>query len=79
MDRFVATSSSFTKTAGGIRVDLHNDAGLRSIAFALPAAWLRTGAPLPPGVRGTSTDGGYAIFAVDSNLRDLDVTFAGAS
>jgi len=79
MDRFVATSSSFTKIAGGIRVNLHNDAGLRSIAFALPAAWLRPGAPLPPGVRRTSTDGGYAIFAVDSNLRDLDVTFAGAS
>jgi hypothetical protein len=79
MDRFVATSSSFTKTAGGIGVNLHNGAGLRSIAFALPAAWLRTGAPLPPGVRRTSTDGGYAIFAVDSNLRDFDVTFAGAS
>jgi hypothetical protein len=79
MDRFVATSSSFTKTAGGTRVNLHNDAGLRSIAFALPVAWLRAGAPLPLDVRRTSTDGGYAIFAVDSNLRDLDVTFAGAS
>jgi hypothetical protein len=78
MDRFVATSSSFTKTAGGIHVNLHNDAGLRSIAFALPVVWLRAGAPLPPGVRRTSTDGGYAIFAVDSNLRDFDVTFAGA-
>ena len=79
MDRFMATSSSFSKSAGGIRVDLHNDAGLRSIAFALPAAWLRGGAPLPPGIRRTSTDDGYAIFTVDSNLRDLDVTLAGAS
>jgi hypothetical protein len=79
MDRFVATSASFTETTGGVRVNLHNDAGLHSIAFALPAVWLKTGAPLPPGVRRTSTDGGYAIFAVDSNLRDLDVTFAGAS
>jgi hypothetical protein len=78
MDRFVATSSSFTETAGEIHVNLHNDAGLRSIAFALPVVWLRAGAPLPPGVRRTSTDGGYAIFAVDSNLRDFDVTFAGA-
>jgi hypothetical protein len=79
MDRFVATTSSFMQTADGVRVNLHNDDGLQSIAFAVPAAWLKTGAPLPIGVRRTSTDGGYAIFAVDSNLRDLDVTFPGAS
>ena len=79
MDRFMATSFSFTKTTGGIHVSLHNATGLRSIAFALPANWLGTGAPLPPGVRRTSNDGGYAIFAVESDLHDVDVTFAGTS
>lgn len=79
MDRFVATTYSFAKVAGGVHVTLHNPAGLRSIAFALPSAWLHYGALPPPGVRWTSNADGYAIFAVDRDLRDLDVTFAGAS
>lgn len=79
MDRFVATTSSFTKTSGGVRVILHNPVGLRSIAFALPVAWLADGAAAPAGVRRTSADGGYAIFTVEQYLRDIDVTFMGAS
>jgi hypothetical protein len=79
MDRFVATTSSFTLTAEGVHVTLHNARGLRSIAFALPSAWLKYGAPPPPGVRWTSNAGGYAIFAITNNRPDLDVTFTGAS
>jgi hypothetical protein len=79
MDRFVGTASSFTKTADGVHVSLHNARGLRSIAFALPVAWLPNGAPPPAGVRRTSTEGGYAIFAVQNDLRDLDITFAEGS
>jgi hypothetical protein len=79
MDRFVTTSSSFRKTPAGIEVQLHNDAGLHAIAFALPSAWLPPTTKPPLGVRRTSTDGGYAIFAVDNDPRDLDITFTGAS
>ena len=79
MDRFVTTESTFLKTPAGVQVVLHNPNGLRSVAFALPVAWLTAGAPLPPGVRRTSTDGGYAIFTVAQDVHDLDVTFTGAS
>jgi hypothetical protein len=79
MDRFVATTSTFLKTPSGIQVVLHNPNGLRSIAFALPVSWLAAGAPPPPGVRRTSTDGGYAIFTVAQDVRDIDITFTGAS
>lgn len=78
MDRFIATKSSFIKTANGVQVVLHNPDGLRSIAFALPVAWLAAAAP-PPGIRRTSTDSGYAIFSVAQDVRDIDVTFTGAS
>jgi hypothetical protein len=78
MDRFLGTTYSFTKTAGGVRAILHNPGGLRSIAFALPSAWLQFGALPPPGVRRTSDADGYAVFAVDRDLHDLDVTFRGA-
>jgi hypothetical protein len=79
MDRFIATTSVFARTADGVAVRLHNPDGLRSIAFALPSAWLRPSAPLPDGVRRTSTDHGYTIFAVDRDSPDLDVTFPGAA
>jgi hypothetical protein len=79
MDRFVATSSSFVKTPEGVEVRLHNAAGLHAVAFALPAAWLSAGAPPPAGVRRTSTDDGYTIFAVKNDPRDIDITFTGAS
>lgn len=79
MDRFVATSATFSQTAGGAHVVLHNPAGLRSIAFALPRAWLHYGEPPPAGLRWIAYDGDYAIFSVTNNLQDLDVTFAGAS
>ncbi len=79
MDRFVATTSSFVKTPGGVKVKLHNADGLRSIAFAVPSAWLRTNAPLPDGIRQTSTERNYTIFAVNGDARDVDVTLVGAS
>jgi hypothetical protein len=79
MDRFIATSSSFTRTRGSVRVRLHNANGLRSIAFAVPSAWLQTNTPLPDGIRQTSTDHNYTIFAVNGDYRDLDVTLVGAS
>jgi len=79
MDRFVATSATFAKTPGGVRVSLHNAGGLRSIAFAVPSAWLRENAPLPAGLRRSSSEGGYTIFAVDSDEQHLDITLSGAS
>jgi len=79
MDRFVATAAAFAETPSGVKVSLHNGGGLRSIAFAVPSAWLRANAPLPAGLRRTSTEGGYTIFAVDSDAPDLDITLAGAS
>jgi hypothetical protein len=75
MDRFVATTSSFVRTSNGLRVRLHNADGLQSIAFAVPSDWLRAGAALPAGLRRTSTDHGYAIFAVVGDKQDLDVRF----
>jgi peptidoglycan/xylan/chitin deacetylase (PgdA/CDA1 family) len=79
MDRFVATTSSFIKTRSGVDVHLHNVNGLRSIAFALPSAWLLKNAQLPEGIRQMSTQGNYTIFAVNGDYRDLDLTFVGAS
>ncbi len=79
MDRFVTTTSVFARTADGTAVHLHNPGGLRSIAFALPSTWLRSNAPLPDGIRRTSTDHGYTIFAVDRDWADLDITFPGAA
>jgi hypothetical protein len=79
MDRFVATTSSFIKTPSGVNVRLHNADGLRSIAFAVPSAWLRANASLPNGIRQMSNDGNYTIFAVNGDYRNLDVTLAGAS
>jgi hypothetical protein len=79
MDRFIATTSSFVKTPAGVKVSLHNANGLRSIAFALPSAWLRTNAPLPNGIRQVSTERAYTIFAVNGDYRNLDVTLVGAS
>jgi hypothetical protein len=77
MNRFVTTTSSFSRDAAGVHVSLHNPAGLRTIAFALPAAWIAPDAPLPAGIRKTSSDGGYTIYAVDSDTHDLDATFSG--
>jgi hypothetical protein len=79
MQRFSATRATFARGPHGIDVRLHNDAGLRSIAFALPTAWLAAASAPPPGVRRTARSGGYTIFAVDRDRTDLDVTFRGAS
>jgi hypothetical protein len=77
--RFTATGVTFERDGAGVHVSLHNAAGLRSIAFALPLAWLRYGALPPPGVRWTANDGGYAIYSIDNNARDLNLTFGGAT
>jgi hypothetical protein len=78
MQRFSATHVSFARDATGIEVGLHNPRGLRSIAFALPSAWLAAGVPFPPDVRRTGYADGYTIFAVDRNDADLSITFRGA-
>lgn len=79
MQRFTTTDASFLHGAVAVEVSLHNAAGLRSIAFALPSAWLAAGAPPPPGVRRIARSGGYTIFAVDRDADDLTITFRGAS
>ncbi len=78
MDRFIATTSSFTRSAGGVRVRLSNPNGLRSIAFAIPTAWIRRGA-LPPELRNAGAQRNYTILNVQSNRSELDVTLPGAT
>jgi hypothetical protein len=72
MDRFVRTTSSFTRSAGGVHVRLHNASGLRSIAFAVPTAWLGASV-LPAPLRETCVEGGYTILSVESDHPDLDL------
>jgi hypothetical protein len=78
MDRFVATTSSFTRSSGGVQVRLYNPGGLRSIAFAVPTAWLGSGA-LPAELRKAGVQRKYTILSVQSNGDNLDVTLPGVS
>jgi hypothetical protein len=78
MDRFVATTSSFTRSSGGVHVQLYNPGGLRSIAFAVPTAWLGSGA-LPPELRKAGVQRKYTILSVQSNGDNLDVSLPGVS
>jgi hypothetical protein len=78
MDRFVATKSSFQRTAEGVHVQLYNAHGLRSIAFAVPTAWIRAKA-VPAGLRSTGVQRGYTVLTVDRNADTLDVTIPGIS
>ncbi len=77
MDRYMATTASFEHASDGVRVHLYNPRGLNAIAFAVPAAWIRDGAP-PHGLRMTGTQGGYAILSVDSDPTVLDVLLSKA-
>jgi hypothetical protein len=74
MDRFMATTSSFTRADDGVHVRLANPQGLRSIAFAIPSAWINPRS-LPDGVRRTGEQRGYTIFSVDTNQSNVDLTF----
>jgi len=76
MDRFIATTSSFTRSSDGLHVQLDNPQGLHDIAFAVPTAWLG-GGPLPPELHTAGTQGRYTIVNVESNAHDLDVTLPG--
>jgi hypothetical protein len=78
MDRFTATTSSFTRSADGVHVQLHNPQGLRDIAFAMPTNWFHlTG--LPPQLHDAGVQGRYTILSVESNTDDLDVILPGVS
>jgi hypothetical protein len=76
MDRFVTTTSSFTRKADGVHVHLANPRGLRSIAFAIPSSWLGS-TPLPSELRRTGSDGPYTILSVTDDPSALDVTLPG--
>jgi hypothetical protein len=78
MDRFVATTSSFTRSANGVNVHLQNPHGLHAIAFAIPTAWIR-GATLPVELRNAGVQRDYTILSVKSSGNDLDVTLSGGS
>jgi len=78
MNRFVATTASFTRTADGVHVRLNNPQGLQSIAFAIPTAWIRTGA-LPAELRNRGVQGNATILSVASRITHLDVTLPGGS
>jgi hypothetical protein len=51
---------------------------LRSIAFAVPTAWLGSGA-LPAELRKAGVQRKYTILSVQSNGDNLDVTLPGVS
>jgi hypothetical protein len=76
MDRFMATTASFTRTADGVHVRIYNPHGLRSIAFAVPTAWIRAN-DIPPELRRTGEQRGYTVFSVTVNRNDLDLTLPG--
>jgi hypothetical protein len=78
MNRFVTTTTAFTRAGDGVHVHLANPHGLQSIAFALPKSWIK-GAPVPTGLRKTGEQLGYSIYSVTSNATALDVTFTGGS
>jgi hypothetical protein len=73
MDRFMATTASFTRGADGVHVQLYNPHGLRSIAFAVPTAWIRAN-DLPPELRRTGEQRGYTVLSVTVDRDDLDLT-----
>ena len=78
MNRFVATTSSFQRTAGGVHVHLANPGGLHAIAFAVPTAWI-AGGKLPAGLQKTGVQRAYTILSVQSNDKALDITLPGGS
>ena len=78
MNRFVLTTSSFTRSADGVHVRLYNAQGLHSIAFAVPTEWLGTGA-LPAGLHTTGRSGDYTIYSIGGVGDVLDVTLPGVS
>ena len=78
MNRFIRTTASFAHARGGIHVHLHNDQGLRSIAFAVPTSWLRHQAP-PKGLHATGIEGHDTVLCVDDNRQDLDLMLPGAA
>jgi hypothetical protein len=78
MNRFVTTTSSFTRSADGVHVRLYNPNGLRSIAFAVPTSWIRN-VTLPPDLRNAGLQHGYTILSVQSNADTLDVTLSGGT
>jgi hypothetical protein len=78
MDQFVTTTSSFTRSAGGVHVRLYNPHGLHRIAFAIPTAWLGAHA-LPPELRNMGVQRDYTILSVQTAGNALDLTLPGAS
>ena len=78
MDRFVATTSSFTRSAAGVHVRLDNPRGLHDIAFAVPTSWIR-GGTLPAQLRAAGTQRNYTILSVATNASELDITLPGAT
>jgi hypothetical protein len=78
MNRFIATTSAFERTPGGVHVRLSNARGLHSIAFAVPTEWIRPH-ELPAGLLSTGTQRGYTILSVTGNTDTLDVTIPGVS
>jgi hypothetical protein len=78
MDRFMKTTSSFTRSSDGVHVELANPSGLRDIAFAVPTAWVHAGS-LPAGLRKTGTQRAYTILSVESNDKTFDATLPGGS
>jgi hypothetical protein len=78
MDRFILTTSSFTRLSDGVHVHLANPRGLHAIAFAIPSSWLGT-EPLNPELHRTGTDRGYTILSVANDPHELDLTLPGAA
>ena len=73
LNRFSRATFSFSRGRAGIRVRLHDDAGLAAIAFALPNAWHPSGR-VPDGLRDAGTDAIFHYYAATGDDRDLDIT-----
>ena len=73
LDRFSRATFSFSRSSAGIRVRLHDDAGLAAIGFAVPRAWHPAGR-VPDGLRDAGTDATFHYYAATGDRPDLDIT-----
>jgi peptidoglycan/xylan/chitin deacetylase (PgdA/CDA1 family) len=65
--RFIQTEYTFSRAGGQLVISLTNPAGLRGIAFAVPASWVVAEFPTPAGLTRAPVSRGYHVFTVQSN------------
>jgi peptidoglycan/xylan/chitin deacetylase (PgdA/CDA1 family) len=65
--RFIQTEYTFSRADGQLVINLTNPAGLRGIAFAVPASWVAAEFPVPAGLTRAPGSREYHVFTVQSN------------